>query len=331
MNRREFVRLGAGLCTIPLLPGTASAAAWSERRSLPYRVQEIYPALHRGRIYVAGGLSPDVAAAQQNISARVLAYDPGSDTWTDAPALPEPRHHGYLVSDGSHLYLFGGFVAANGGRWSASRDVLRLGADGWHRIAPMPEPQCETVAVARNGLVHLAGGRQPAGTKNADWQDQGDVGVHQVFDLASGDWHAGEALPTPRNSGAGVLLGDAWHVIGGRTVAGGNLPTHEVFDFDSGEWQMRAPLPQAAGGIAAASLDGRIFVFGGEYFGATSGVYADVWEYDPSRDAWRRAGDMPVPRHGLGAIGIGDAIYVIAGAAEAGGSETTDRLVAFRP
>jgi len=312
-----------------LLPAAATAAGWSERRSLPYRVQEIYPALHDGRIYVAGGLSPDVDAAQQNISARVVAYDPKSDAWSDAPTLPEPRHHGYLVSVGSDLYLFGGFVAANGGRWCASRDVLRLGADAWHRIAEMPEPQCETVAVARNGLVHLAGGRQPLGTKNADWQDQGDVGLHQVFDPATREWRAAAALPTPRNSGAGVLLGDAWHVVGGRTVAGGNLATHEVFDFGSGMWHTLAPLPQAAGGIAAAGLDGRIYVFGGEYFGATSGVYAEVWAYEPSRDAWRQAGDMPVPRHGLGAINVGNAIYVIAGAAAAGGRETTARLVSF--
>ncbi|MDH5309503.1 MAG: galactose oxidase [Gammaproteobacteria bacterium] len=322
---------GGGLLAAIVLPRTATAGTWQDRPSLPYRVQEIYPAWHRGRIYVAGGLSPDVDAALQNISTRVIVYDPESSAWSDAPSLPEPRHHAYLVANADELFLFGGFVAADGGRWSASRDVLRLTAEGWRVVDAMPEPQSETVAIAWQGRIHLAGGRQPLGQRNADWEDQGDTGLHQVFDPGSGQWQPAAPLPTPRNSAAGVLLDGRWHVVGGRTVRGGNLAVHEAFDFATDSWSELAPLPQAAGGIAAAALDGRMYVFGGEYFGATSGVYAEVWEYEPQRDAWNLADEMPVPRHGLGALATDEAIYVIGGAAQAGGSETTDRLVAFRP
>lgn len=331
MRRREFVVAGTGLLAGMIMPGTGRTASWRERASMPYRVQEIYPAWHGGLIYVAGGLSPDVDASLQNISARVVTYDPATDAWSDAPALPEPRHHGYLVAEGGELYLFGGFVAAQGGRWSASRDVLRLDVDRWHLAGTMPGPQSETVAIAWRGRVHLAGGRQPLDQRNADWQDQGDTGLHQVFDPDNGQWQRAAPLPTPRNSAAGVLLDDLWHVVGGRTVRGGNLAVHEAYDFASDSWRELAPMPQAAGGIAAAVLDGRIYVFGGEYFGATSGVYAEVWTYDPQRDEWALAGEMPVPRHGLGALATGNVIYVIGGAAQAGGSETTARMAAFIP
>ena len=59
------------------------------------------------------------------------------------------------------------------------------------------------------------------------------------------------------------------------------------------------------------------------------GVFADAWEYDPREDRWRAVADMTRPRHGLGAVAIGDAIYVVGGAAKAGGEETSTAVDAF--
>ena len=73
------------------------------------------------------------------------------------------------------------------------------------------------------------------------------------------------------------------------------------------------------------------YVFGGEYFSPTRGVFAEVWHYDAAEDRWHDAGRMPVPRHGLGAVTVGEKIYVVAGATEAGGAGTSDRLSVFTP
>jgi N-acetylneuraminic acid mutarotase len=154
----------------------------------------------------------------------------------------------------------------------------------------------------------------------------------QRFDPATLEVSAGPEAPTARNSAAGAVLGDMLYVVGGRRVAGGNRAEAEVFDPATGSWEERSPLPEAQGGIAAAALGGRLYVFGGEFFGPDgSGVHERSWVYDPATDSWQEIAPMPVPRHGLGAVTVGDAIYVVAGAAEAGGAATSARLSLFRP
>lgn len=316
-------------------PPTGTNAAWEERTPLPYAVQEIYPALHRGRIYVAGGLSPDVEPAAQNISDRVYAYDPATDTWARGPSLPEPRHHPYLVSDGARLFAFGGFVAADGGRWSASRDILELDerAGSWKKVGELRHAQSETVAGLIGAKIYLVSGRAPGGDRNADWGDQTDISSVQIFDPSTGTVTSGPSAPTARNSAAGAVIDGRLYVVGGRTVAGGNVASAEVFDPADGSWRRLAPMPQAQGGIAAASVDGRLYVFGGEFFlpGGGGGVYEEVWAYDPADDAWSPVSPMPVPRHGLGAVALGDVIYVVAGAEQVGGAGTSNRLSVLRP
>ena len=331
-SRREVLRSATTVFALAVaLPGAATPR-WREAAALPLRVQEIYPCLHDGDLWVAGGLSPDVPSAQENISDRVVRYETGENSWRTAAALPEPRHHGFLVSAGGELLLFGGFVAANGGRWSASREVLRLDGKRWSAIGELPKAQSETVAAVAGGRIHFAGGRAPGGPLNADWGHQRDVATHQVFDPETTETTTAAPLPMARNSAASFIIGDQWHVVGGRTVGGGNTGRHDVYDFADRRWRGGAPLPQAQGGLAAASVGKHGYVFGGEYFSPGSGgVYAEVWDYDADADRWHDAGTMPVPRHGLGAVTVGGEIYVVAGATAAGGAGTSDRLSVFTP
>ncbi|MEM7504219.1 MAG: kelch repeat-containing protein [Pseudomonadota bacterium] len=329
-SRRQVIKSTAALSAIACLPVRADAA-WETSVDLPLRVQEIYPCLHRGSLWVAGGLSPDVPAVQQNISDSVHRFDVETGRWSSEVSLPEPRHHGFLISTDSELLLFGGFLAANGGRWSASRDVLRLTENGWSLIGTLPSAQSETVGAASGERVHLASGRAPGHT-NANWGDQRDIAVHQVFDSRTGQTTTAAPLPMARNSAASFVIDGRWHVVGGRTVGGGNSARHDVYDFDDDTWRDAAPLPQAQGGLAAANIGSYGYVFGGEYFSpGGGGVYSEVWEYDAESDRWREAGAMPVPRHGLGAVTVGASIYVVAGATEAGGAGTSNRLSVFTP
>jgi N-acetylneuraminic acid mutarotase len=337
--RSAALLAAVGAAVALALPGNAGAqgappGAWEVRADIPYRVQEIYPALHQGRIYLAGGLSPDVDAAQQGVSDRVYVYDPAIDRWEPGPSLPEPRHHPYLVSTGSALFAIGGFVVAGGGRWSASRDILRLdeAAGAWVKVAELRAPQSETVAGVIGGKVYIASGRAPTGRANAQWSDQGDVNRLQIFDPATLEVTDGPAAPVRRNSAAGAVIDGRLYVVGGRVVNGGNVTANEAFDPATGTWTTLAPLPNAQGGIAAAAIGDRLYVFGGEYFGrGGGGVYREAWVYDPASDAWSRIADMPLPRHGLGAVTVGDRVFVIAGAARAGAEGTTNRLSAFTP
>lgn len=329
INRRQFIHTllsSSALVSLPALSG------WQVKPSLPYSVQEIYPAMHDGKIYVAGGLSPD-AKATQGITRRLAIYDPATEKWTDGPSMPEPRHHPFLLSHQQKLYAFSGFVGSELGRWSASADVLVLDetSQRWRKLSgSMPFPLCETVGSSFATNIHLASGRRPKGMANVQWRDHADVDSHLIFDPVGQSWRRGIPIPTARNSAASATVGEQWYVIGGRTVDGGNVAVNEVYDHRQERWEKRAAMPQAQGGLAAAALRDKIYLFGGEYFDNGGGVYKTVWEYSTQEDKWRKVSEMPMPRHGLGAVSWNDSIYVIAGATQAGGRGTSDRMVVFK-
>lgn len=310
----------------------AAAAEWQGLADMPQAVQEIYPAVHKGKIYVAGGLSDTIAADQQQMTAAVQIYDVAENSWRFGPSLPEARHHAYLVSVEERLFLFGGFVIANGGRWSASADVLVLdeASNSWHKVATLPKPLTETTAVVLHGRVHLASGRSPLGPENAQWRDQHDVNWHWVFDPNTYSVTSTRELPQAFNSAAGVAWNEQFFIVGGRQVNGGNLAALQRFDPQKAEWQNLAALPRPQGGLAVVALADALWVFGGEYFDEGGGVYQAVWKYRFAEDRWQQHGVMPLPRHGLGAVSIDNDIYIIGGATAVGLKATSAVLERFR-
>ncbi|MGJ3233349.1 MAG: Kelch repeat-containing protein [Oceanicaulis sp.] len=318
----------------------ALAPGWTSGPSLPIRVQEIYPAVLSGTIYVAGGLSPDTGTGSIGITDRVFALTPGAGEWRERAPLPLPVHHPNLVALDGYLYAVGGFTAENGGAWTMSRAVRLYdeSRNQWSAGPDMSHPFAETVAAALNGRIHVVTGRRPAGSANRAWSDHADTNAHIVLDPATGNWLTAPPAPTARNSAAGAALAGRLHVVGGRTVTGGNTPAHEVYDPGAQSWERAAPLPEpaqgprGAGGLAAAALGDALYVFGGEWFdNSGGGVYRQVWAYDAAEDRWREAGAMPTPRHGLGAVVRDEAIWTIAGAAQAGGNETSAAVEVFTP
>ena len=347
LNRRQF--LAAGATTAALTFGSRAGAhdqslgLWAARADMPFPVQEIYPApfwkASEARpslkptpfniVVNAGGLAP---GAPYNVTDRTVWYDPQTDLWGEGALLPAPRHHLMLVNNNGYLYGLGGFARDAEGGWRMRADNWRLGDinGAWAPMRPLPHPQAEAACCSLGGFIHVVGGRAPTGSRNRDWSDHIDTDEHWIYDPALDRWHDLAPLPTPRNSTAGVIVNSVLFVIGGRTVRGGNSAAVEVYDPLSDRWDKARPMPKAQGGLAAAALDGKIYVFGGEYFGpGGGGVFSNAWEYDPREDRWRAVADMTRPRHGLGAVTIGDAVYVVGGAAKPGGEETSAAVDAF--
>jgi len=81
-------------------------------------------------------------------------------------------------------------------------------------------------------------------------------------------------------------------------------------------------LPQA--GTASVVVDDGIIVFGGEIFVPEAGVFEEVWRYSLADDRWKAYPDMRTPRHGIGAVKIGNKIFVVGGATEPSGKGTSN-------
>lgn len=315
----------------PLAKPEEKAPNWSLGPALPFAVQEIYPAAHQGRIHLAGGF----IAEEDTISgatAEHVVFDPSSGQWTSASALPKARHHPNLVSFKDKLLAIGGFeVESEEAVWVMQAGVWVLDGDTWSDGPSLPQPNGESVTAVLDGELHVCGGRLPVGEANRAWTDHSDIGDHFVLTSLDGAWERAALLPTARNSASGAVLNGYWHVVGGRTVVGGNTPAHEVYDPKEDRWRSAAPMPQGQGGLAAASVGNSLYAFGGEFFNNGGGVYAEAWAYNAEQDEWSALPDMPNPRHGLGAVTLGSDIYVIGGALEVGGSKTSNLVEIFTP
>ncbi len=351
MTRRRALTItaGAGLAACAPIGGTSReqqaqtaatnpagdpAGCWSAQPALPFAVQEIYPAAHGGRIHLAGGLLGENGRAVA-VSDRHIAYDPATGVSAQMPSLPAPRHHPHLISHGGKLYALGGFGTLAGAiAWIMTGETLVFDetAGGWTTLAPAPELHGEVVAASLGAHIHVAGGRRPGGGANLNWGDHADVDRHMVYDPGANVWSTAAPALSQRNSAAGAVIGGLWHVAGGRHVSNGPSDAHEVYDPREDRWRNAAPLPagSGAGGNAAVTLGGALYVFGGEVFAQGGGkVHPEVWRYDPKTDAWDAAAPMPTPRHGLGAVVIGDAGYLIGGAARPSGNGTSEAVETF--
>jgi len=284
----------------------------------PYATQEIYPALHRGRIWIAGGFSPQARGATE----RVIIFDPARNAWAEGPPLPAPAHHVHLAELAGELYAIGGYLAGDTRmRWICTSRVLKLAGDSWVEAPMLPMPVGEGVPLAHQGRIHLIGGRAPRDpAANADWNDQGDIADHFVF--SDGAWARAAPLPMARNSAAGAQDGARLHVISGRTVEGGQTGAHHIYDPASDRWIEAADFPEARGGLAAAVWRGRIVAGGGEIFEPPS-VGEALYELGPN--GWRRFATLPAARHGHGMVSAGQALVLLGGAQNVGGRETLSR------
>lgn len=336
-RRSAILAAGAGLATACTnQPGEALAPAapqWSVKPPLPFAVQEIYPALHKGRIHVVGGLLGE-GGRVVGVSDRQVAYDPATGASELLAALPAPRHHPQAVSVGGRLYLLGGFATNPGAvNWIMQDQTLVLddAARAWRTLAAAPSPHGESTAAVVGQRIHIVGGRAPKGAANLAYGDHADTDHHLVYDVGANAWSRAAPALSKRNSAAGAVIGGLWHVAGGRHVSDGPSDAHEVYDPKEDRWRTAAPMPKdsGAGGNAAGVIAGKLYVFGGEYFHDGGKVHAEVWAYDPKTDVWEAAAPMPTPRHGLGGITIGDGIWLVGGAKKPSGVETTDAVERF--
>ncbi|MEM9667411.1 MAG: kelch repeat-containing protein [Pseudomonadota bacterium] len=327
------------------VPTARSGSGWSSGVPLLVPTQEIYPCVHNGAIHLAGGFFAENGQIVAPADAH-YAWRPGDAAWTRGVSLRRQRHHPQLVSWRGGLFALAGFETPSEDQiWVMQSSGWRLlghvfPPDGpaitiepaWFEVSRLPRPCAEAVVgVTGDGNLHLAGGRTPKGSANAQWIDHTDTDHHYILTDLDVAWETAAPCLTKRNSASGDVIDGNLHIVGGRTVEGGNVAVHEVYDYREDRWRTAAPMPQGQGGLAAAAVGGRLYAFGGEFFDGDGGVYSEAYSYNTASDRWTRLPDMPNPRHGLGAVALNGELYVIGGALEVGGNGTTTVVDIYTP
>jgi len=297
---------------------------WVERATLPIpRTEMAWAAEAQGRLWVIGGY-----AEQMVNNSFVHVYDPVTDSWAEKARLPRGANHVGVVGAGDRIYAFGGFSNQNRGADTLAF-VYDIAADRWSPVAPMPRPRGAGALALVNGRIHHIGGASEPESERAS------VGWHEVYDPQADRWERKKALPGARDHAGVVVHNGLIHVIGGRfNTFEYNTALHHVYDAARDQWEERAPLPARRSGHGLVIYRGRFFAMGGEsgqFVGGqlTGQVHGQMESYDPVADTWQSHAPMPTPRHGMGAVTIGEFIYVAGGGPIVGGGVKTAVHEAF--
>lgn len=324
MKRRNFLK-GSG---IVLASSSAAAkqppteaANWVAAAPMPISAQELYPTVHQGHLYVAGGIAARLKVPY--FTNRCFSFDPAANSWREEPALPEDRHHAALVSTGERLFLVGGFNGAYSHIWRMRNTIYELVDQVWQLVSELPTPRAEgVVAAAPDASIHIVTGQTPRAKNNRKRADHKEVATHLRWQPEDDRWQTLAPIPTPRNSATGGWVAGQLIVAGGRTSQG-NLSATEIYSPDTQSWRQVAPMPTPQAGAASVVLGDKLVVFGGEIFSPKAGVFDDVWYYSITADKWQALPRMRTPRHGVGAGLFGTTAYVVGGATRPSGKGTT--------
>lgn len=279
-------------------------------------------------VYVIGGLGSDGLA-----TGRAERYSTVTNKWSTVAPLPLAVHHPNLATVDGKLFLIGSLAdgSEDGALWPASAATFSYDSanDTWMPLAPMPDPRGSSVLGVHGKRVYIAGGLSRAGKA---------VSTVSSFDTVTNTWTSLPASPLPevRDHAGGGIVSDIMYVVGGRTGSQNSVrgTTFALNVSDSaGQWYDVAKMPTSRGGIAVAIQGTRIFAFGGEGNPAmgTGGVFPDTEVFDTISKTWSREAAMRTPRHGNGAVSVGDWIYVPGGGMQQGGGAMTATLDAFGP
>jgi N-acetylneuraminic acid mutarotase len=224
-----------------------------------------------------------------------------------------------VTTDGSLIYLLGGFGPGQGRGASAPRTVLAYDPadDRWQAAGELPEGVNHAGLAAANGRLYLVGG----------FRDRtfAPTGAVRIYDPSAGTWLDGAPMPTPRGALALAVVDGKLHALGG-TAEGGtdraahehgapqadnSVATHEVYDPAADNWSRLPPLPTPRNHLGAAVLDGKIHVVGGRVGGDMELTAHEV--YDPGTASWSPAPALPTGRSGIAVVALAGRLYVFGG------------------
>jgi N-acetylneuraminic acid mutarotase len=121
-----------------------------------------------------------------------------------------------------------------------------------------------------------------------------------------------------------VELGGRVYIMGGYPEDRIPVNTVSIYDPATRDWRMGPPVPTELHHAMIAAVNNRIYLIGGEFQGAGTGLPAvflnSVYELNPDTGVWTARAPMPTQRSGGGAAVVDGKIYV-AGGRPPGGSD----------
>ena len=195
--------------------------------------------------------------------------------WRTATTGPSARYRAGAVTDGTHVYVFGGGDQFGNylndlWRWDANTET-------WVQLANMPTGKQNIQGAYWNGKIYVPGGY----TGN-------HITENAIYDIATNTWTLGAPLPA-QQTGQQVAFNGKIYNFGGNP---GPQNTVTIYNIATNSWSNGAPMP-------AALTYGRATVAGNfaYYAGGISDVTLDtVYRYDLAANSWATMSPLQTAR-----------------------------------
>ncbi|UCG25896.1 MAG: hypothetical protein JSW55_07890, partial [Chloroflexota bacterium] len=236
---------------------------WQSAASKPTAVADATAAVLFGEIVVPGG-----QLADGQPTSVVEAYSPANNAWRPVGALPTRIAGGLALSDGSRLYLLGGW---DGERYLADAYVYDPAADAWESLPPMTVGRADAAGDLVGDRLYVVGG----------FDGQRELDACEYFDLAVGEWFSCANMRDARaGAGASAQGNGLLYIVGGGKEGG--VSQGEVLDVRDDSWeQVVMPMLEAHESwpdLGVASVETRIYALGGRQ---NEAIMADNYTFAP--------------------------------------------------
>ena len=236
---------------------------WQTAAAKTTAVSDASAAVLFGEIYVPGGRLVDGTP-----TAIVEAYSPANNAWRPVTPLPVPVAGGLALSDGSNLFLFGGW---DGQQYLDSGYVYDPAAEAWGSLPPMAHARADAAGDVLGDRLFVVGG----------FDGRQELAVCEYFVVPEQVWSACADMASARaGAGANAQGNDSLYVFGGGKE--GPAPGGELYDASSDSWSLvEAPMIAEGGSwydLGVAAVETHIYALGGRQGGA---IVADNYTYIP--------------------------------------------------
>lgn len=198
-------------------------------------------------IYVLGGGAPAAVTSVERFDTRTAEI-------TSVPSRLLPRRfHNAFTHEGKILLFGGQGYGLSNDIYEPAVEVYDPRSGSIERATPMPRPGAHIAAARIENRLYFAGGVRKRGPV------VGLTGDLDIFDLQTGTWSAGPAMPTPREARA-AAVGPFLIVPGGFRRPHG-VTNVEMFVPQENVWKALPPLGRRMSAHSLALLGEHLFLF----------------------------------------------------------------------
>ncbi len=236
---------------------------WFSGAAKPTAVTDATAAVLFGEIFVPGG-----RLADGRPTAVVEAYSPANDAWRPVAPLPRPVAGALALSDGSQVFLFGGW---DGDSYLDDVYVFDPGTDRWQTLSSMRWARAFAAGDFVSGQFMVVGG----------FDGRKDLSICELFEPAGDSWSTcPSSNATHAGAGAAAMVNNLLYISGGGIAE--NQATAEVYDSRLGQWE-EVELPMVSGieswsHLGVARVETRLYVMGGR---RPDGLHSDSYIFAP--------------------------------------------------